>query len=211
MATDRYARAPSAYPPVDDPRAYGFNAAYLGTPAWDIGGPQPAFVRLLRERAVEDPVLDLGCGTGELSLYLARLGHRVLGVDFAPLAVRAAREKARWRGVDARFLVWDALDLASLAAHVRFGTVTDSAMLHCLPGSDRERVVAGLETVLRPGGRYYVLTAKAHHEVTDQPGWVSRPELSALFADWELEFVRESAFRTRYGAVPAYLTCARRP
>lgn len=51
-----------------------FDLSYEGTPPWDIGRAQKEFV-LLEERAeVKGSILDLGCGTGENSLYLRRQG-----------------------------------------------------------------------------------------------------------------------------------------
>lgn len=194
-------------------QAYGFNAAYTGSPGWDIGRPQRAFARLVEEGRIRGRVLDVGCGTGELSLYLAREGHDVLGVDFSPLAVQRAREKARWRGVDAHFLIWDALDLGGLAEHdLQFDTAVDSAMFHCLNGQERRRVVAGLERALRSGGSYYVLCAAAPDDISGDPGWVSATELRELFRDWEEEFVRSAGFETRYRQPSeAYLAGFTRP
>jgi methylase of polypeptide subunit release factors len=48
--------------------------------------------------------LDLGCGSGIWSVELAGRGWHVTGVDMVPKAVRAARERARQAGVEARFL-----------------------------------------------------------------------------------------------------------
>jgi ubiquinone/menaquinone biosynthesis C-methylase UbiE len=52
--------------------------------------------------------VDLGCGTGFLSLELARRGHRVTGVDFAPAMIAAARRKAAEAGLAVRFEEGDA-------------------------------------------------------------------------------------------------------
>ncbi|WP_435073742.1 SAM-dependent methyltransferase [Halorubrum sp. HHNYT27] len=54
------------------PITHVYDAAYAGVPNWDIGRPQRAFVQLLDAGLVRSPVLDIGCGTGELSLFLAR-------------------------------------------------------------------------------------------------------------------------------------------
>src|SRR5712675_2074900 len=55
--------------------------------------------------------LDAGCGTGFLSLELARRGHRVTGVDFAPAMLAAARRKAAAQGLSVHFEEGDAEQL----------------------------------------------------------------------------------------------------
>ena len=52
----------------------GFDDAYDGTPPWDIGRPQREVVRLAEAGEITGDVLDVGCGTGENSLWLAEQG-----------------------------------------------------------------------------------------------------------------------------------------
>jgi ubiquinone/menaquinone biosynthesis C-methylase UbiE len=106
----------------------GFDAAYLGPPPWDIGRPQRAFYELAEAGAFRGRVLDVGCGTGEQALMAAGLGLEAIGVDLAPTAIGIARDKARDRGLQARFVVADALDLATLGE--RFDTVLDCGLFH---------------------------------------------------------------------------------
>jgi SAM-dependent methyltransferase len=62
-----------------------FEAAYLeGSPPWDIGRAQPELVKLAEAGRITGRVIDLGCGTGENALYLARSGLDVVGVDGSP-------------------------------------------------------------------------------------------------------------------------------
>jgi len=137
------------------PLAHIYDAAYAGVPNWDIGRPQRAFVQLLDAGLVRSPVLDVGCGTGELSLFLARHGHDVLGIDLSPFAIRQAKEKARWRRITAQFLVWNAIDLSGLRdRNLTFRTVVDSAMFHIFSDSERDRFIAGLADVIPSGGLY---------------------------------------------------------
>jgi SAM-dependent methyltransferase len=194
------------------PETSVYDSAYQGnaTPNWDIGRPQRAFVALAEAGAIRGRVLDVGCGTGELSLFLARRGHEVLGVDLAPSAIEQATAKARWRRIPARFLVWDALRLDEL--DLTFDTVVDSAMFHVLGDAQRDRLVAVLETVLRPGGRYFVFcdARPDHRPVWD--GGVSRREFRERFRspDWAVEWIHETTFERRHSTNPAFIASIRR-
>ena len=198
--------------PENPAAAYGFDAAYRGAPPnWDIGRPQRAFVYLEETGRIGRRVLEVGCGTGELSMYLARHGHDVLGIDFAWSAIEQARAKARWRRVNAYFLVWDALKLPELG--VRVDTVLDSAMLHCLGGDEQARFVDGLAAVLDPGRSYYLLCdARPDGPDYHRGASLSRGEISELFAgsEWELEFVYDTVFERRASRNAAYLAGIRR-
>jgi SAM-dependent methyltransferase len=105
-----------------------FDSVYKsGSAPWLIGQPQPAIVDLERDSWIRGSVLDPGCGTGEHTIHLSRLGYDVLGVDFSPSAVAQARENAAAQQVTARFEVANALDLHGPA---RFDTIVDSALFH---------------------------------------------------------------------------------
>lgn len=173
-----------------------FQSAYDGSPPWDIGRPQPAFSPLF-ERG-RGPVLDVGCGTGELALAFAARGLDVLGIDIAPRAIERARDKARARRVAATFEVWDALELARLGR--TFSTVVDSAVFHVFDDAERTRYVAALRSALVPGGDYFMLVF-SDAEPTDWggPRRVARAEIEAAFAvGWELRSVEASRMHTTF-------------
>jgi cyclopropane fatty-acyl-phospholipid synthase-like methyltransferase len=121
-----------------------------GVPPWDIGRPQPAFLRLAERGLLSGQVLDAGCGTGEHTLLAAAHGAEAVGVDVSPTAIARARAKAAERGLDARFEVGDALDLGRLG--LTFGTVIDSGLFHVFGDEERPRYAASLASVLRSGG-----------------------------------------------------------
>ncbi len=107
-------------------RPLEWDAVYVaGTPPpWDIGRPQPAFVRLADSGLLCGRVLDVGCGTGEHTLLAAAHGADAVGADVSPSAIEQARGKAAERGVNARFEVADTLNLGQL--RMTFDTVIDS-------------------------------------------------------------------------------------
>ncbi|WP_329470127.1 class I SAM-dependent methyltransferase [Streptomyces sp. NBC_01723] len=92
-------------------------------------------------------VLDLGCGTGSLSLLAAEQGHRVTGVDRSPAMVKLARTKLAGR--DAVFLEGDAA--APPVGEQRFDAVLVRHVLWTLP--DPGRALSRWRHLLRPGGR----------------------------------------------------------
>jgi SAM-dependent methyltransferase len=68
-------------------------------PPWDIGRPQPAFVRLADRGLLSGRLLDAGCGTGEQTLLAAARGAEAMGVDISPRAIARARDRRLDRGL----------------------------------------------------------------------------------------------------------------
>lgn len=177
-----------------------FDEAYRGTPPWDIGRPQTAFVHLFEKGLVhEGPALDVGCGTGENALFFAAKGLDVTGIDAAPKAIAKAKEKARKRGIEATFLVHDALELAALGK--TFWTVIDSGLFHVF--GDRERVWFRdqLHAVMRPGATYAMLCFSEKEPADwDGPRRVSQAEIRETFAapKFRVRSIDETTFDTRF-------------
>ncbi len=76
-------------------------------------------------------VLDIGCGTGSLSVLLAGLGHHVTGVDFSPAMIALARTKASTLGLQVEFHVMDAASPQLPPAH--FDAIVCRHLLWTLP------------------------------------------------------------------------------
>jgi ubiquinone/menaquinone biosynthesis C-methylase UbiE len=99
-------------------------------------------------------VLDLGCGTGSLSLLLTELGHRVTGLDLAEQMVSQARAKCEGRA--ATFRVGDAA--APEVGEATVDVVTARHLLWTLP--DPHAALARWVTLLRPGGRLVLVEGR---------------------------------------------------
>lgn len=170
-----------------------FDSAYAGRPPWDIGRPQGEFVRASNAGEIQGDALDVGCGTGEHALFLAARGHRALGIDAAPAAIRLAKEKAQRRGLVVDFRVHDALHLEDLGR--TFGAVVDCGLFHVFEDSERPRFVEGLSAVLRPGGSYHVLCFSDKEPAGWGPRRIRKAELEAAFAGpFRVRYIREARF-----------------
>ncbi|WP_433334817.1 class I SAM-dependent methyltransferase [Spirillospora sp. CA-294931] len=162
-------------------------------PPWDIGRPQPAFVRLADEGRLRGRVLDAGCGTGEHALLAADRGADATGIDLSPTAIASARAKAAERGVSARFEVADALDLPRRGT--TFDTVIDSAVFHVLDDDDRATYVASLSAVLRPGGTCHLICFSDRQPGSWGPRRFRAEELRAAFGDgWNVRSLAADTF-----------------
>lgn len=171
--------------------------AYLHNRApWDIGRPQPAFVRLAGAGELIEPILDVGCGSGEHSLLAATTGLRVTGVDISPFAVERARGKARQRGLLADFLVGDVLALDQIERlDPPYRTVLDVGCFHTLSNADRPVYASSLARVVEPGGVLHLLCFSEHTPGTDGPRRVTQPELRQTFSrDWVVDRIEAEAF-----------------
>jgi SAM-dependent methyltransferase len=187
-----------------------WDAAYAGSapPPWDVGQPQPAFVRLAEQGLLTGQALDVGCGTGEQTLLAASSGAEALGVDVSPLALEQARGKAAARGIpaaaggqigSARFEVADALSLADLG--LSFDTIVDSGLFHVFDDDSRSRYIASLASVLRPGGHLYLMCFSDRQPGTFGPRRISQDELRAAFRDgWTIDTIAAESFAINTGA-----------
>jgi cyclopropane fatty-acyl-phospholipid synthase-like methyltransferase len=186
-------------------RPEDFDLMYEGTPPWEIGRPQPALLALAEAGAIRGRVLDVGCGTGEHALLAASLGLEATGIDVAEAAIERARQKAAERGLEARFVVGNVLDLADLGE--QFDTVLDSGLFHVLEDDDRSAFLEGLRAVVQPGGRYFLLCFSDRQPGELGPRRISQDEIRAAFAGgWRVDSIEPVLIDTavQRGAVHAW-------
>ncbi len=190
-----------------------WDASYHAGPApWDIGGPQPAIVRLASSGRFAGRVLDAGCGTGENALHVASLGCSVLGFDVAETALALAREKARNRGVEVEFVTADAFQLQRLGR--QFESALDCGLFHTFNSGERSEYAASLASVTQLGGTLYVLCFSDVGPDTG-PHPISQEDLKAAFCagnGWGIAAIEPDRIQTRYhqNGAPAWLATVKR-
>jgi len=174
--------------------AHAWDSSYAGaSPPWDIGRPQPAFVRLAAGGALTGALVDAGCGTGEHTILAACRGARALGIDVSSRAIEIARRKAAERGVDASFQVLDALRLDTLGA--AYDTIIDSGLFHVFDDTARARYVTAVHAVLRPGGHLHLMCFSDRQPGDWGPRRVTEGELRAAFGyGWRIDSLSPDRF-----------------
>ncbi|HEX2094367.1 MAG TPA: class I SAM-dependent methyltransferase [Longimicrobiaceae bacterium] len=131
----------------------------IGFTPWD--GHQLALrLRELVEGDAALPVgkaLDVGCGTGDTSIYLSRHGWDVTGVDFVERALEKARLKGQRAGVSVRWLRADVTRLGQHDVGRGFSLVVDNGLLHGLSDDARDAYVREITPLVVDGGRLLIV------------------------------------------------------
>jgi SAM-dependent methyltransferase len=154
-------------PEFTDPRQI---AIYDAVNAYEPG-TQPDFYLGLAERIGAQTIVDLGCGTGIITLEFASRGYRMIGVDPSPAMLVAARQKpgadgVQWVQGGAGQLGTPGADLAIMSGHVAQFILEDADWLEAL---DRVR------EALRPGG--YLAFETRDPRAREWERWTGRKRL----------------------------------
>lgn len=157
--------------------------------------------RLLREHARKpgERVLDLGCGTGNYSLALAREGFAVVGLDAAPAMLIRSRAKAdREKGLDTTFQ-WADFNARLPCADASFDHAVCIAALQCV--LDPEAFLREIARVVKPGGCVVVVyrdTALVEHRPLREDAW--RDAGAWRLLRWAKQHAAQSSWVTRYSS-----------
>jgi SAM-dependent methyltransferase len=99
-------------------------------------------------------VLELGCGVGRFSRAVARAGHRVVAVDFSPVAIDKARARVARDERKPEFRVGDVTNLHDIEGC--FDVSFDVGCFHCLDAGQQTRYAAEVFRLLKPGGTHVI-------------------------------------------------------
>ncbi|MGQ0637083.1 MAG: class I SAM-dependent methyltransferase [Planctomycetaceae bacterium] len=147
-----------------------------GNLPWDTGQPSSELERVVSRHAIRPcRALELGCGTGSNSVWLAQQGFEVTGVDLAPLAVERAEKRAQEAGVKAHFVVADVLQLPDLAGPFAF--FFDRGCYHAVRRSAPEEYAPAVARQLSSGGRGLILAGNAREPHDPGPPVVTEEQI----------------------------------
>ena len=115
---------------------------------WHSEEPSQFLVKAMEARK-QGTALDLGCGAGVFSIYMAKHGYNVTGLDFIPEALDMARLLAKEKNATVN---WVEADLLQWDPKEKFDIILDSGCLHTI--SDKVRFREKIVSWLAPGGDF---------------------------------------------------------
>lgn len=159
---------------------------------WDTGVVSQELQNIINNCHIKPcKVLDVGCGTGTNSVYLASQGFQVTGVDASSFAIEQAWQKAKAANVSCLFKTVNLFDHPQLDGPFDF--IFDRGCFHILRKTDEVQAVSLFKTNLRVSGLLLILAGNANDPIKEGPPKVSEEEFHHAF-DQDFEFVRFKEF-----------------
>jgi len=156
----------------------------IGFAPWD-GHPLPKRFLELTD-AARGRAIDLGCGTGDSSIHLAKHGWEVVGVDFVERALEKARAKAEVAGAKVRWQRADVTRLRESGVGDGFQLLVDNGLLHGLGDDARADYVREVSAIAAPGATL-LLAAFPPGRRGPGPRGIDRAEIERRFSTgWQL-------------------------
>ncbi len=160
----------------DDPHISKHLLAAHLNPNWDAASRRPATIAktvewLANYLPQQASILDLGCGPGLYAERLARLGHKVTGVDFSHRSIAYAKASAQDKGLSIDYVYKNYLEIDY---HERFDIVL---LIYCdfgaLVDAERDLLLQKVYAALKPGGVFIfdVFTDQFSGSIEERQSW----------------------------------------
>ena len=144
-----------------------FNLWYFRKPPWDSGISPPELFEFIDAHPA-GRAIDLGCGTGTNVITLAKAGWQVTGVDFAPKAIRIAKQRLRDETLRTDLRVGDVTKLAD--GSDQYDLALDIGCFHSLTQQGRQDYLTQLDRILASNGFWLVYSFLNSNSVPSGPG-----------------------------------------
>lgn len=135
-----------------------------GNTPWDIGQPDFNLIEVVSRRPVRScRALDIGCGTGDNSIWLAGKSFQVVGTDTSDIALEKAKQKAAKANLVCDFLLVDFL--RSRIKGAPFGFAFDRGCFHSFNSAeDRSLFARNVAAHLEEGGLWLTIVGNADED-----------------------------------------------
>jgi SAM-dependent methyltransferase len=158
----------------------------LGITPWERDTVPTPLVELTAQYPSPGRALDIGCGTGRDTVYLAARGWAVTGVDGVPRALDAAKRRAHASSVDVNWVRGDVTRLQTLGIGEGYELLVDRGCFHGLSETERERYATGVAAVAAPGARLVMFAFQPRSRGLGPRGVTSDQVSHHLGGAWEL-------------------------
>jgi len=183
-----------------------------GDTPWDIGKPDFNLIQTVTSTPVAPrKALDIGCGTGDNAIWLAKKKFHVVGIDISEIAIKKAEEKALKNKVDCTFIVTDIL--STQVEGKPFGFAFDRGCFHALSSpKDRKRFAENVSGHLEKDGTWLSLIGNAdeQRQSPGPPQRTARDIVTGVESHFEILALVSSYFGSNRPNPPRAWVCLRR-
>jgi 2-polyprenyl-3-methyl-5-hydroxy-6-metoxy-1,4-benzoquinol methylase len=176
---------------------------------WDIGKPDFNLVEVVKQTPVQKcKALDIGCGTGDNSIWLSQNGFKVCGTDTSEIALEKARDKALQENAPCRFLNLNFFDRKVEGAP--FGFVFDRGCFHSFNSEeDRNTFARNVAAHLEESGLWLTIVGNAdeQREIPGPPQRSAKEIVLAVEACFEVLLLATSHFGSNSQRPPRAWRC----
>lgn len=180
-----------------------------GDTPWDIGRPDSNLIEVVTTRPIQScKVLDIGCGTGDNSIWLAQNSFQVIGTDTSDIAIEKAKEKAFKAGVVCDFRLVDFLHHETEG--FPFGFVFDRGCFHSFSSEDDRKTFArNVANHLEEAGLWLTIAGNAdeHRQGPGPPQRTARDIVFAVEPYFEILSLQTSHFESNRPRPPRAWRC----
>jgi len=130
-----------------------FEKIYENGAIWTETNPPKELIELIESGKIKScKVLDVGCGEGFYSIYLASKGFDVMGIDISENAIRIAKENAEKQNLKIKFIPLDVANLDKIKD--KFDFILEWAILHHITPEQRHIYLNKIKKILNKEGKY---------------------------------------------------------
>jgi SAM-dependent methyltransferase len=179
-----------------------------GDTPWDHAIPDVNLINIVTRRPISKcRALDVGCGTGDNAIWLAKQDFSVIGCDISPTAIEEARKRAFAADVNCSFIVADFL--SNRIPGSSFGFVFDRGCLHSVgAGKERRRFAKNVSSHLEKGGLWLSITGNAdEHREFGPPQLTARDLVLAVEPYFEIISLFAGHFGSNQSDPPRAWVC----
>jgi len=180
-----------------------------GDTPWDVGQPDFNLIEVVTQKPIPScKVLDIGCGTGDNSIWLARNHFQVIGTDTSDIALEKAKDKASRANVECNFMLVDFL--RNKIEGSPFGFIFDRGCFHSFSSENNRRSFAkNVAAHLEEAGLWLTIVGNAdeHRQGHGPPQRTAVDIVLAVEPYFEILFLQSSRFGSNHPNPPRAWRC----